>query len=49
MKIFNFKPRKIIDPRTKKERIISPQEQEEMLAKGVIFDAPIKPIKKKKN
>ncbi|HSX25323.1 MAG TPA: hypothetical protein VLG69_05135 [Candidatus Andersenbacteria bacterium] len=32
-----FKPQKIKDPRTGKERIISPEEQELMLMKGALF------------
>lgn len=35
-----FKPRKIKDPRTSEQRIVSPEEQELMLQKGVIFDLP---------
>lgn len=35
-----FKPRKIIDPFTGKERIVSPEEQEMMLMKGIIFSVP---------
>ena len=35
-----FKPRKIVDPRTGKIRIISPEEQAEMLDKGILFDIP---------
>ncbi len=34
-----FKPRKIIDPLTGKERIVSPEEQEALLLRGVLFDA----------
>lgn len=35
-----FKPRKIIDPFTGEERIVSPEEQEMMLMKGVLFNIP---------
>lgn len=35
-----FKPIKIIDPFTGKERIVSPEEQEMMLMKGILFNLP---------
>lgn len=34
-----FRPRKIIDPKTGQERVVSVEEQMEMLKKGVLFDA----------
>lgn len=36
-----FSPKKIIDPRTKKARIVSPEEQELLLEKGILFDVPL--------
>lgn len=36
-----FKPQRIIDPRTGKERIVSPEEQELMLMKGAFFNFPL--------
>lgn len=36
-----FQPQRIIDPRTGKERIVSPEEQELMLMKGVFFKYPL--------
>ena len=36
-----FTPRKIIDPQTGKERIVSIEEQKLLLEKGVIFDVPL--------
>jgi hypothetical protein len=38
-----FKARKIIDPRTGKERVISPEEQEVLLEKGIILDFSLPP------
>ena len=38
---FFFKPIEIIDPLTKQRRIVSVEEQEEMLEKGVLV-APVK-------
>jgi len=35
-----FTPKKIIDPITGKERIVSSEEQELMLEKGILFDIP---------
>lgn len=35
-----FKPIKIRDPKTGEERILTPEEQEELLEKGVIIDVP---------
>jgi len=37
----NLKPRKIIDPRTGKERVVGVEEQLTKLEKGVLFDAKI--------
>ena len=48
MTISLFKPRKIVDPRTGKERIISVQEQEELLKKGILFDIPSSEVPEKK-
>lgn len=39
-----FQPRKIKDPVTGKERIVSPEEQLEMLEKGILFDVPSEPF-----
>lgn len=39
-----FKPCKIIDPITGDERILSAEEQEDMLEKGIILDVPCQPI-----
>lgn len=36
-----FKPVKIIDLLTGKERVVSPEEQEEMLDKGIFFDISV--------
>ena len=38
-----FKPVKYTDPRTKKVRIISGEEQEQMLEKGILLDIPLEP------
>ncbi len=35
-----FRPRKIKDPISGEERIVSPEEQMEMLEKGIVFDVP---------
>ena len=42
-----FKPKKIIDPATGKERFVSAEEQELMLEKGILFDVPDKDEAKK--
>ena len=33
-----FEPKKIIDPLTGKEKILTPKEQEELLEKGIFID-----------
>lgn len=40
-----MKPRKVIDPRTGKERVVSVEEQITLLEKGILFDAQIIPEK----
>lgn len=42
-----FKPKKVKDPLTGKERVLSPEEQEELLEKGVFID-PAEDKKKSK-
>lgn len=39
-----FPPRKIINPKTGQERIISSEEQEQMLESGIFFSQPSKPV-----
>lgn len=41
-----FKPKKVIDPLTGEERILTPEEQEELLEKGIFIDSA-KDIKNK--
>lgn len=41
MSIFSFKPIRIINPRTGKPRIVSAEEQEMMLVRGILFDTPL--------
>ena len=35
-----FRPKKIVDPRTGRERIVSPEEQSLLLEKGILLDDP---------
>lgn len=38
-----FQTKKIVDPRTQSTREVSPEEQLELLSKGIIFNVPVMP------
>ncbi len=44
-----FKPKKIIDPYTGKSRIVTSEEQIEMMEKGILFDVPSEEAKNEKD
>ena len=44
-----FEPKKIVDPRTGKERIMSPEEQMVLLQKGILIDIPAEPTLEEKD
>lgn len=44
MSTFKFKPIKYTDPKTKEVIVISPEEQEQMLEKGIRINIPVEQV-----